>query len=205
MGRWVDDWGQRRLGELLLDAPDLVASGPTNDAIYTVSGTVRLPRMIALLEVEIDALHGFAPRRIVVRDRAIRVPYSVYEVTGFSLRQGVWVPTAGRLTTHKFEPSEEESERFHKALLDHHIDQDSDVSDKDVQAAYDLALTQAFGVPEAPSVMAAGPFEISVSECRVNDSMDDEHFRLDYRLDEPVFNAPQNLFMRKGSNEWVVP
>ena len=78
LGRHVDLCGQFRLGELLLAAADLSRVADSKEGLPVVSGTVQLTQVVALLEVEIDVRHGFAPRTITIRDAGLRAALHVY-------------------------------------------------------------------------------------------------------------------------------
>lgn len=202
LGRHVDGWGQKRLGEFLLDATDLHMEGPSSEGRPVVGATVVLNEVKAHVQVEIDPEHGFAPRSITIRDRAIGMPYWRYETTEFIEVDGIWLPCRGRHQTARFAPQPGEAERFQEALRSRGLSRQSDTLNPAVQAGYAEVLKEVFGRDEARSAPLVPPMEVEATYRNVNRPVEDAEFTLQFPVGYEVFDAFRNLVKRRDSTEW---
>jgi hypothetical protein len=203
-GRWLDRVGQQRLGELLLSANDLEVSAQPGTHGPVLRGTVVLWPLVALLEVEVDPDHGFMPRRIVVRDRALHVAYYTYRADQFVQMNGCWLPTRGSLHCRFVKPFEgDQGERFRQLVAEAGLDADVDLRDPNVQRAYARIVREAFGADEAPSEQMTPDAAIEIEYLAVNREFPDDLFWFTHTADDTVFDALRDLIKQKGSDQWT--
>ncbi len=204
LGRTLVAGGRARLGEVLLDASDLTLSGYSSLGCPVVSATVGLRDHITLLEVEIDPEHGFAPRAITQRDRALRVPYDRHETTTFVQVAGIWLPQCGRELTRQFSPTPEERAKFAASVAKRNLSPgEVDFFDPRVQTLYAEAVQEAFGAAEATSAPLVDPWIVVVTEYKsVNGPIPDARVQWTVDASFGVFDALLNLDKPAGSNVW---
>lgn len=203
LGRHVYGDAEERLGELLLRSKDLAFRGMSPGGLPIVGGTAVLKHVVAEVEVEIDPDHGFAPRNITVRDRAIRVPYWQYTTTEYVCIDGIWLPRAGRHVSRKFNPTDEEWQRFVGALRSRGLSRLSDVLDPAVQAAYLDAIREAFGATEVRSEPLVPDMVVEADFRRVNAPLDDAEFILEFPLDYAILDSFRDLIKPAGTRDWL--
>lgn len=204
LGRNEDISGQMRLGETLLASPDLHLSHYSSNNLPVVACTADMfGQLIALLEVEIDPEHDFAPRSITIRDRAIRLPYYHYEILEFVRVDDTWLPKRGRLVTRKFQPDKQMIQRFQEAQTANDLHGDIDVRDPAVQKRYLAALRAAFNADEAPSQPLVPPMEVEARDFVLNKPIDAARFIAPLPQDYFILDIFHDMVKKAGSDQWT--
>lgn len=203
LGRWLDRIGQRRLGEMLLAASDLEHTRDKITGNPVLQATVALDPLVALLEVEIDPAHDFAPSRIWVRDRALRVAYYTYEIVEWVRVDDIWLPARAKHSTRRLVPMGELGVVFGKNLEAEGIGHPADFSDPQVQRAYERVLQKTFGAVEAPSEPMSPPQELSFRYIAVNDELPEQTFAPAFAAEDAVFDGLRNRARAPGGTTWV--
>lgn len=202
LGRHIDVTGQKRLGELLAQSKDLALRGSSERGLPRIAATVLVYSLIAELEVEVDPEHGFAPRSITVRDRAVRVPYYRYETTSFVRVDDVWLPESGTVETRCYTPTPEQAAALKAALASRGCSKESDITKPEVQAVYAEVIPQVFGKDEASSSWLVPPKEIHATFRAVNRRIPAGLFVLDFPIDYSVLDRFNGLVKESGSTAW---
>lgn len=205
----IDRWMGRHLhladqslAEMLVAAPDLALGGYSERGLPIITATVDMTPLLAFVEVEIDPEHGFAPRTILIRDRAMRTPYYRYTTTEFVNVAGAWLPAKGRLETRQADATAEQGMRLDAALRARGLSKTSDHRNAEVQEAFAEALREAFGVPEHPSAEMAPPIEVEVVYEQINALVDESEFRVELPEAYLVYDSLRDLVKRAGSSRW---
>ncbi len=201
LGRHIDTDNHRRLGEVLLEAADLRCD--RSGGCFVLSGTLVLAASISILEVEVDPNHAFAPRKITVRDAALRVPFVEYEVNEFISVDGVWLPRRGSLRTRQIHFPDGEFERFENALAEAGLSRNMDYTSPTVQAAYHKVVRDVFHSSEAPSKEKVAPVELEVEYVSVNVAQRTEDMVLKVPMEYRMYDAILDKVKAPGSDEWV--
>lgn len=202
LGRHLDVIHGRRLGELLLAADDLQLAGRSERGLPLIAGTANLTPLVALLEVEIDPDHGFAPRSITVRDRLILVPYFRYEVHRYRKVGDVWIPESGSLETRQYQPTPEQARQLEEALRERGLGRGSNALNAAVQAGYKEVLREVFGSLEAPSSELVPRMTIEATKIEANMEVTEEELLVEYPRAYMVLDAFRDLIKQARSDEW---
>lgn len=203
-GRHVDMHCQKTLSEYLLEADDLRFAGFSAKGLPCVEATADLMLYVALVQVEIDPDHGFAPREIVLRDRAIRLPYYRFTVLDWAFESGVWLPRVGDFETRCFKPTAEQARKFGLALAAHGLSsRTSDCHTKVVQDAYLSVLREAFDADEAASVPLEPVMRCTATNIRVNVPIDEAIFQLEFPPDYLVLDVVRERLRKPHANAWI--
>ncbi len=202
MGWRLDRAGHVRIGELLLDAKDLTLSGYSADGRPILVATVVLRPLVAQIEVELDPERGFAPCRIVVRDRALRVAYDRYVVERMVQLDGVWLPAQIYKESFSFSPGPDDGARLGRAIAEAGLSRESDMFDPAVQAAFGACVRAVFGTDEAPGTPMATPLRVTYEYTAVNAPIPDSVFRYVHPEDYVAFDGFLDTIKDKGSAEW---
>ncbi len=201
LGRHLEVDAQSRLGELLLGASDLALSFSAR-GLPVVSGSVLLDHAASLVEVEVDPDHGFAPRVITVRDRAILVPHDRYETDSYTEIGGIWLPERGTVEKRMFAPTPAESRLFAEAVSRRGLARTSDYSDPEIRRLYADVVQEVYGAREARSAPLAPRKWLEVTYTSLNRAIDEGRFTWsipeEYRMLDLYIGASKS----RGSNQW---
>ncbi len=158
LGRMVATDAKQRLGELLLQSPDLKLeqSPPELPGCIRLRGTVSTGGMIAVLVVDTKPSYGFLPVRIETRESMLDFPIEVMSVTEAKEFGGVWVPVRGiRETFYCCEWGEGVHERLNEAFEEAGFSSARgalrpDVKDPEIRARYLRVVRTFFGPDGVP-------------------------------------------------------
>jgi hypothetical protein len=193
---------QTHLAEVLAEARDceLVDVHPNRNP--TLAATARLDQLIAKIEVEVDPLHGYSPRRVTVRDRALGVAYFRYEVQEFVLVDSIWLPSVASFEARKIIANPKQDSALGVELARLGLSRDSDMMDPAVQKAFAQAVSAALGKPEVDSELLVAPVSIVFEYVSVNKMFESEQFEPRWTDEMGVFDHINNRIKAPGSAEW---
>jgi hypothetical protein len=203
MGRHMDVAATRRLSDLLLDATDLSYVGESSTGLPIIAATISVLSGIFELEVEVDVMHGCAPRTITVRDRAVRVPFFHYEVLEIVNVGEVWLPKRGRLTTRAFSPTEREMAAFNAALAERKLSRaTANFRDAAVQATYREVVREVWGGDEGRSEPLTTPILVEAEYIHLNHGELPSGDTLDLFVEYELLDMLEGRLKPPGSRKW---
>jgi len=183
LGRFVDSRARHRLGEMLLAANDLrIHTSPDVPDRAVLTATHNSGYAVWELRVEVDAAHGYAPRRIEVRDSLIGTPIAVATVDRFKQHGGVWIPVEGTARNMKISTRPEVVEKMaalEVALSRHGWVKGSDPSDPAVRKSFHAAVSEVFGLEDVPFEDLVPPMRLEKVEIlSINTPLGDDLFTI---------------------------
>jgi|GEM_PF-5089855 len=175
LGRMVGAGRIARLGELVLESPDLRVTSRSPDGRYsTLQGTLLTGSSVVLAEFRVDAAQSYVATSWVLRDGLSNIPIETVEVQEVSRLDGVVIPIRALRHTYKM------AETVDPALLAQVEDEvrargvdpmRRDPTRAADRAAYAAAVTKVFGPSGIPyaEVWHAQRL-VNVTDLRVNDA-----------------------------------
>ncbi|MCE7975277.1 MAG: hypothetical protein DYG92_13285 [Leptolyngbya sp. PLA1] len=154
LGRMVGAGRMARLGELLLESPDLRITSRSPDGRYaTIQGTLLTGGSVVLAEVRVDSAQSFVPTSWVLRDALSNIPIETVEVQEVSRIEGVVVPTRAVRHTYRIADSVDPAQmaRLDDEVRARGVDpMRRDPTKAEVREAYAAAVAKAFGAKGIP-------------------------------------------------------
>lgn len=183
LGRAIDFTTYRRLGQLLLDTDSLRLSTPVDAGIATLSASLQLNGKPAVLEVEVDTRHGFAPRAIRRYDDVWGILKEEIVASKFELHSGVWIPTNGHRTSFAVDDRDAQRTAALNAELSRvALSERQGLSHMETHALFRAAIRTVFGPEGAHTVpIGEGRYDLEITSITaVNETMADGKFEITY-------------------------
>lgn len=202
-GRHVDVASHQRLSEYLLAAKDLRVARWSENGLPVLEATAELRYYVALLEVEVDPAHGFAPRSITMRDRLVRVPYFRCTVTEWTRVGELWLPCKGEYEARALKMSNEQAVRFAEELAAAGLSRDSDRFSPEVQAGFVAVLQRVFGSDEAPSAPRVPHTVVEAQYLGVNVDLGDKLFTARFPAAFHLYDTIHDFIRPPDAADWM--
>lgn len=203
LGRWVDRQGVHRLGDICLASKDLTAAR-LEDGAVRLSCTSAFGRLGGLAEIEADPVHGYAPRRITIKDRLLGVPYYDMRVLAWTFEAGVWLPAEATLDLCQLgSMTPEQRAAFQAAREREGVDRGSDFYDADVQSRFAKVVNEVFGSAGYPYKPMSPTHHSTFRYKAVNGVIPADLFERRIGVGDTAFDGLIDCIKEKGTLDWV--